>query len=71
MPPTEQRVPLSLDELIAHLIRLRALYPYQGPRPVLLLNADDDGDGLVTDVDLDCFDAEQGRVTVLLSRPQP
>ncbi|MGH8922819.1 MAG: hypothetical protein ACRD0H_31510 [Actinomycetes bacterium] len=69
--PVTVRVPLTLDQLIEQLTQLRARHPEQGPRPVHLLDTDDDGDGLVTDVDLDCFDAEQGPVTSLLSSPLP
>ncbi|MGH3696514.1 MAG: hypothetical protein ACRDRX_21405 [Pseudonocardiaceae bacterium] len=50
MPPAE-RAPLTLDQLIEQLAQLRARYPEQGPRPVHLLDTDDNGDGLVTDVD--------------------
>ncbi|MGH3822818.1 MAG: hypothetical protein ACRDRA_08295 [Pseudonocardiaceae bacterium] len=63
------RAPLTLDQLIEQLILLRARHPEQGARPVHLLDTDDDGDGLVTDVDLDCFDAGQGPVTSVLSSP--
>ena len=53
MAPAEPRVPLTLDELLAHLIQFRALHPAQGQRPVHLLDmAGDDGDGLITAVDL-------------------
>jgi hypothetical protein len=64
------RVPLTLDQLIALLVQLRIDYSDYGPRPVHLLNMNDDGDGLITDVDRDCFDeVEQGPVTSLLSSP--
>jgi hypothetical protein len=58
-----------MDQLIERLIQLRARYPEYGARPVHILNTDDDGDGLDTDVDVDCFDEEQGPVTSLLSSP--
>ena len=64
------RTPLTLDELIEALIELRTRYPEQGPRPVHLMDMADDGDGLVTDVDLDSFDEEQNTVTSLLSSPR-
>lgn len=58
-----------LDRLIERVTQLWALYPEYGARPVHLLSMAEDGDGLVTDVDVDCFDAEP--VTSLLSSPLP
>ncbi len=71
MHPADHRVPITLDELITQLVQFRARYPQQGARFVHLLNMDDDGDGLITAVDIDCFDPQQGLVISLLSGPMP
>lgn len=68
MTPPVREV-LTLDQLIAQLVELRDEYPEYGTRPVHVLNMAHEGDGLVTDVDHDCFDEGQGPVTSLLSGP--
>lgn len=62
--------PLTLDQLIEQQHRLRERHPDYGARPVHLLDMEDGaGDNLLTCVETDCFDAEQGHVTSLLSWP--
>lgn len=63
----ECQEPLTLDELIDQLVKLRASYPDWATRPVHMLELQEDGDGLVTEVETDCFDARQGPVTSLMS----
>jgi hypothetical protein len=41
-----------------------------GARPVHILNTDHDGDGLVTDVTMDCFDEEQRSATPGAAMPR-
>lgn len=63
--------PLTLDDLIEALQRIRELHPDYADRPVHMLDmedANDDG-ALVTHVEVDTFDDEQGPVVSLLSWP--
>jgi hypothetical protein len=63
--------PLTLDQFITELCRLRDTYPDYASRPVHVLDMEDDkgGDSLVTHVELDCLDDQQGPVTSVMSWP--
>ncbi len=60
---------LTLSQLIDQLLALREQDPSYGDLLVHLLDMEDDGDGLLTKVELDSFTEEQGLVVSLLSWP--
>lgn len=62
--------PLTLDELIDKLCQLRETHPAWRTRPVHMLDLEEGkGTFLVTHVETDCFDEDQGPVTSLVSDP--